>query len=147
MGVFKIKWDELVAGSEYSTYIEILNCIDEKVYDEAREGIQALIKNHKDNIEDELYEHLKGLMKAILLLKLSGSIPENLIEFINKKRNKIDFLKRENNFVNQTFIKNIWDDTFAIARNDIALEIEIDADSQTMLSWHEVFEKEFTGVQ
>jgi hypothetical protein len=143
----KRDWDELFATSSYEALIELKKYLHNKDYEEVDRGIDKLIEYTVHEVEDELYEELKKLMKYVLLAIIKPeAIDNSLLLTIETTRNEIEYIRQENTFIDDAFIMNIWNDTFDIVKNSIEDDLKMSCEIETLL-WDEVFNKQFEWVE
>ncbi|RRB06503.1 DUF29 family protein [Larkinella rosea] len=140
----KRNWDELTATSYTDTVAELQATLEEKDYEQVAEGLQTLFSSISQELKRALRSQLSRLMMHIIKWKIqpekrSGSWAVSILD----ARENIEEIMAEKPSLNQQYLAEIWEKTFAQATRKAEEETQ-QSSKLDRLTWQEVFDDEYS---
>ena len=143
------QWQNLVSESYYETITSIEERIKKYDYSEALIGLEYLYQNMAKRDKREFRTFLVLVMMHVLKWKYQ---PEkrssSWIKTIRNGRKEMQIIFEDTPSVNQSYTEEVWNKCFESAVEDATYEMGISKKEEKifnpeMLTWQEVFEKEY----
>jgi hypothetical protein len=140
----KRDWEELTATSYEDTVVEIKHALENREYDDANEGLAALLESMSQDSKHALKSQLGRLMMHVLKWtmqpeKRSGSWAVS----IDDAREQIGYLMESKPSLTRRYVESIWNDVFRKATRRAELETQVRSTVES-LDWQVVFEAEYS---
>lgn len=143
----KPDWQDLVITSHLDTVETIRKLIFDKEYEEAMEGLDELYENMSNADKRALESQLVRLMVHILKWRYQPQKRStSWVRTIVNARREIQKLQKYMPSLNEQFIENSWQESFADATEEAKAEMNLsrkDKFEPAPLTWQEVFEDEY----
>lgn len=140
----KRDWEQLTATSYVDTVTELQTTLAEEDYEQVSEGLQSLLTSMWQELKRALRSQLSRLMMHVVKWKIqpekrSGSWAVSILD----ARENIEEIMLEKPSLNRRFMEEIWEKTVQQAIRKAEEETQRRA-SFTTLTWHTVFEENYT---
>jgi len=139
----KRDWDDLIFKSTSLTLLEMQKAFRVQDFTEVEKGLNLLTEYFIRCDKTEVASHLEKLMTLIM----NGMTEPKMrigrwVNAIDNERDEIDYFQKNILYIDDEFIKSIWNECFQTAKefSEIDTQRKISIES---LSWYEVFEKEY----
>ena len=142
-------WGYLAASSHYVLAKEIKFSLQEGDIEDALEGLDELIDSMSKIAIREMRSHLVIIMIHILKWKYQPQKrSRSWLKSIRNARHEIGEVQEETPSVTKKVIESKWDEVFQSAILDASDEMDLNKQERRkynpeMLTWQEVFEKEY----
>lgn len=142
--VMKRNWEEMAATSYLDTVAELRATLGEQDYGQVSEGLQVLLESMSQELRRALRSQLSRLMMHIVKWKIQ---PEKrtaswAVSILDAREN-IEEIMQEKPSLNRRFLNEIWEKTHLQALRKAQEETQTRTTLDT-LTWHEVFDEEYT---
>ena len=143
----KTDWDMMAVNSHYQTVEAAQTLLQQGGMDEAKAALQALVDAMSRSERQAVKSQLTRLMMHIIKWKtqLDKRSPSWIISILDV-RDAIEESQEEMLSLNREFIESLWDQCFIKAKRKAEAEMNCKS-SISFLTWEEVFEEQYTGMQ
>ncbi|GAA4467887.1 hypothetical protein GCM10023189_52320 [Nibrella saemangeumensis] len=143
----KPDWQDLIVNSHLETVGAIRKLLDDKEYEEAREGLDELYEAMSKAERRALISQLRRLMLHILKWRYQpDKRTTSWVRSIVSARQEIRELQEDTPVLTNSYIEEIWHKAFAGAVEEAKAEMNLsrkDKFEPAELTWREVFEDEY----
>ncbi len=138
------EWERIIITSHYMAGVKIQNYLKKGDVQEAQKGLELLLRHQKDWQQMELEWKLRDLMFHILMGML---VPQKrTVKWsiqLDNLRTEIENHRYEIPIMDDNYVKSIWQKVFHDAKENA--EIMLNKSLKiNLLTWHEVFEEEYS---
>lgn len=140
----KRNWEDMAATSYVGTVTELQATLGEQDYAQVSEGLQVLLESMSQELRRALRSQLSRLMMHVIKWKIqpdkrTGSWAVSILD----ARENIEEIMQEKPSLNRHFLDEIWAKTMQQALRKAQEETQTRATIDT-LTWHDVFEEDYT---
>ena len=137
----------MAVNSHYQTVEAAQTLLQQGGMDEAKAALQALVDAMSRSERQAVKSQLTRLMMHIIKWKtqLDKRSPSWIISILDV-RDAIEESQEEMLSLNREFIESLWDQCFIKAKRKAEAEMNCKS-SISFLTWEEVFEEQYTGMQ
>ena len=143
----KTDWDMMAVNSHYQTVEAAQTLLQQGEMDEAKAALQALVDAMSRSERQAVKSQLTRLMMHII--KWKTQLDKRSLSWIISildVRDAIEESQEEMLSLNREFIESLWDQCFIKAKRKAEAEMNCKS-SISFLTWEEVFEEQYIGVQ
>jgi len=143
----KTDWDMMAVNSHYQTAEAAQTLLQQGKMDEAKAALQALVDAMSRSERQAVKSQLIRLMMHIIKWKTQpDKRSRSWIISILDARDAIEESQEEMPSLNREFIESLWDQCFIKAKRKAEAEMNCKSNI-SFLTWEEVFEEQYIGVQ
>ena len=143
----KTDWDMMAVNSHYQTAEAAQTLLKQGKMDEAKAALQALVDAMSRSERQAVKSQLIRLMMHIIKWKTQpDKRSRSWIISILDARDAIEESQEEMPSLNREFIESLWDQCFIKAKRKAEAEMNCKSNI-SFLTWEEVFEEQYVGVQ
>lgn len=143
----KTDWDMMAVNSHYQTAEAAQTLLQQGKMDEAKAALQALVDAMSRSERQAVKSQLIRLMMHIIKWKTQpDKRSRSWIISILDARDAIEESQEEMPSLNREFIESLWDQCFIKAKRKAEAEMNCKSNI-SFLTWEEVFEEQYVGVQ